>query len=349
MELKLRYLPLMMMPALFLASCGSMQDVAQVRDDVYFMPSQAPPPTASTRQAPAMEQVDDYYDPDAAAMVQPHARGYYDMAYNDPFFWNYGRFGFNRGIGMGMGMGGGMGMMGWQTGWGGPGWGMGMGWGSGWGMGMGWGMGSHMGWHNPWMMDPWGWNNPWMWNRPWGWNSPWGWNDPWAMGGWGPYMGPWGNCFSCYAPVVVGGNASNTVVMHRPSLGGAGAGNTGSGAHVQPRSVVRDPVGLNRATDRALTRDGSPVRSTRPGTLDRNAPSRNFDAGRAPVQQRPAQQVSPRPNSRTEPARPSMDRGRSMDHGRSMDRGGSFDRGGGGNFGGGGGGSRSIGGGGRPR
>jgi hypothetical protein len=346
----LRTTIMLLIPGTFLASCGSMQQTTQVRDDVYFMPSSAPPPAATaSRQAPAGDEqipMDDYYDPGTSSQFNDH-RNYYDMAYNDPYYYNYGRFGFNAGMGMGMGMG----MMGWQSGWGGPGWGMGMGWGMGPSMGMGWGMGGMgmgmggmgMGWGNPWSPwhQPWGWNSPWGWNRPMGF-SPWGWNDPFYGYGYGNYHGPYGNCFSCYSPVVIG--ASNTVVGHRPSLTGGSAGNTGQGgADLRPRMNVRNPVGLNRAQDSAPSRSGTPSR-TRPGTIDRPTQSldrgtqqRGLDRGRTPAQQRPDRQVSPR---QSQPSR-NIDRGGSIDRG----GGGSFDRGGGSM----GGGSRSTGGGGRPR
>jgi len=235
-----------------LASCGSMQPVSQVRDDIYFRPSDAPA-TASTngrndRMRPdrpeEMEVVEDYFDQNTSKQLGTSGN-YYDMAYNDPFYYNQGRFGFGMGMGgmgmggmgmggMGMGMGGmGMGMMGWQSGWAGPGWGMGMGWGMGPSMGMGMGWGSPFGWYDPWCpWNPWSpWNRPMGmgWNRPWGWHNPWMMGGGWGMGGWGMgnYWGPWGNCWNCYMPIVVGGS-SNTFVGHRPSMGSGGG--TGGGS-----------------------------------------------------------------------------------------------------------------------
>ena len=48
----------------------------------------------------------------------------------------------------------------------------------------------------------WGWNDPWLWNAGWGWNSPyygwgWGWNNPWRYNrwGWGGYYG-WGHPYN---------------------------------------------------------------------------------------------------------------------------------------------------------
>jgi hypothetical protein len=234
--------------ALILGSCSVTQPLSQHQDDVYFMPSTAkaantamvPEPAASKPQAEAPAN-DDYYDPDAAA-ASGAQRGYYDMAYNDPHYYNYGRFGFGSG-------------MGWQNGWNGPGWGMGMGWGNG-------GMGMNNGWNDPWS-QPWGMNNQWGGYGGWynggyigwgnggfnGWGSPgfggwgtggyngWGWGN-WDYG-YGSYWGPYGPCRTCYVPVVIGGS-SNTYVGHRsPSNRSNNAGAGGS----HPR-LTRDPVGL---------------------------------------------------------------------------------------------------------
>lgn len=210
-----------------------MQPTTQVVDDVYFLPSQAPVMAAVPKSAPVEQPMrpptDDYYDPGTSQEYSTD-RSYYDLAYNDPYFYNMGRFGFNTAP------------MGWQTGWGGPGWGGGMGWGgslgwgagwgSGWNIGIGYGTGIYSGWYRP----MWGWD-------PWGWNSPWGWNNGGWGGGWGfgNYYGPWGNCFNCYVPVIIGdGVANSTVIAHRNSVG-SGRGLNGSGVR---RPAVRNPVGL---------------------------------------------------------------------------------------------------------
>ncbi len=336
----LRLIPMMLIPGLFLASCGSMAPSTAVRDDVYYMPSTAPPVASTRSQAGAepsgtrSDVQEDYYDPGTAEQFDDR-RTYYDMAYNDPYYYNYGRFGFGANMGMGMGMGG------WQTGWAGPGWGMGWGMGPSMGMGMGWGMGPSwvgMGMYDHWNL-PLGWNPSWGWNRPigMGWNSPYGWHDPYMGGyGYGNYFGPGGSCFSCYTPVVIGGGSpSNTIVGHRPSMSGSGAGNTGSGGNVQPRMIVRDPVGLNR--DQLGTGRSSLPSGTRPARGVDRTPQPALGRDRSSSPQR---QVIPR-GSRTEPSR-GFDRGGSIDRGGA----GGFDRGGSSP---GGGGSRSIGGGGRPR
>jgi hypothetical protein len=247
-----------------LTSCASLQDGVSVRDDVYDIPNRSPrlaaAPSAPQREEGRKPHPDDYYDA-GEANAFGRSRGFYDMAYNDPHYFNQARFGFGMGMNMGpawgwgMGSGMGMGMMGWHSGWAGPGWGMGMGWGADPWMSMSYGWGSPWGaggFNNPWMSP---WNDPWGWNRPWGmgmgmgWNRPWGacaW-DPWCCGGWGygGFMGPWGNCFNCYMPVVIGGGTGNTVIGRRPSIAsGGGAGRPGGGV-AQQRMLVRDPVGLS--------------------------------------------------------------------------------------------------------
>lgn len=280
-----------MLMALMLASCASTQSTTAVRDDVYFMPSDEPVAAARPKPAPSPEDeapmepvqpgeqgTDDYYDPGVAQ--EQERRNYYDMAYNDPFFYNYGRFGFGT-------------QLGWTNGWNGPGWGGGMGWGgaNNWGYGLGWGMGlspgsvmgfqNRFGWNNTWgwvgatsdwgssYMDPWanpgiygmGWNAPWSWNRPMMWNHPWG-MDPW---GYGPYAGPFGGCWTCYSPIVIGGG-SQPVVRPRSGLGGGPRGTTAG----QPRVVSRDPAGL-RPSSRPTTVLREPQRTggsqTRSGTV----------------------------------------------------------------------------------
>lgn len=346
--------------ALVLVSCGSMEPLTQVRDDVYFSPSQAPV-MASTQEPlrpenpESMEIVEDYFDAGTSEQLGT-SRSFYDVAYNDPFYYNQGRFGF----GMGMGMG----SMGWQSGWNGPGWGMGMGWGMGpsWGMNMGWGnsmgWGNPFGWYDPWCpFNPWspwnrpmGWNNPWGWNRPWGWNDPWmmngGWGMPgWGMGGWGMgnYWGPWGNCLNCYAPVIVGGS-SNTYVGHRPSMGSANGRTGATGTTYQPRMPLRDPISLDpvrreavERSNRPATRELPPAREVergtptiRPGQEQRLGTPRTMPDQRTSPQRTAPQQRTTSPRTSPERTAPRQERSvpsRSFDRGNSFDRGGGFDRG----------------------
>lgn len=353
-----------MLLALMLASCASTQNTTAVRDDVYFMPSDEPVAAARPKPAPSPEDearmqpvqpgeqgTDDYYDPGVAQ--EQERRNYYDMAYNDPFFYNYGRFGFGT-------------QLGWNMGWNGPGWGMGMGWNDPWRNGAGWGRprdgmwmawSSSWGWHDPWFGNGMGWNDPWMnpgmgWGNsmfsPWGgmgmWNRPLGWNRPWGMDPWGngPYAGPFGGCWNCYSPIIIGGG-SQPVVRPRTGLGGGPR----NGSASQPRVVSRDPAGLRPSSRPApVYRDGQRSSTQpRPGTVrepgSRTSPVLQRESGgqrTAPARNTPSR-TAPRPST---PQREAPSR---------VGGGGSF---GGGSAapsrntgGGGGGGSRN--GGGRPR
>lgn len=343
----------LLLMAVTFASCSSMQQVGEVRDDVYYMPSTAPPVASTTPMAPeeatakSVSPQDDYYDDGAAKQVTgvPYGGNYYDVAYNDPYYYNMGRFGF------GMGVGTGMGMMGWQTGWNGPGWGMGYGWGGGWNMSFGYGTG----WWDPYWTGRypyWGWNRPWGWHRPWGWGSPW--YDPWYGG---PYMGPYGGSY-CYTPVVVGGS-SGVVVGHRPSMNSGGAGSGGNGGGTRPQMQLRDPVGLSRpATNRvagtvpqdrrATTAPRREENLTRPSERPMDRGSVTRPATRPPNSTR--EQRESRPNRTYERGTsPSRGTGVERGNGGSMDRSSSPSRGGGNSGGGNSGGGSRGGGGGRPR
>lgn len=235
--------PIHLALAMFAASCTTMQPTAGVQDDIYYMPSDAPVASGSegTEKAATQERsvpekrsdehADDYYDPNTAQHYSD--RNYYDMAYNDPYYYNYGRFGFNSGMGMG-----------WQNGWSGPGWGMGMGYGYGYPMGSGWSMSMSYGYGSG-FYDPWyGGYSPYgnYWGRPMGY-SPYGFYDPYYGGyGAGNYYGPYGSCYACYTPVVVGGS-SGVVVGHRPSIGSSSSNNSGNPVNQQRH--FRDPVGLS--------------------------------------------------------------------------------------------------------
>lgn len=337
-----------------LASCASVQPVSQVRDDIYFMPSEAPMTASVAPPSPEPHELspaEDYFD-EGTSQELGTSRSYYDMAYNDPHYYNYGRFGFGSGMGMGMGgMGmGGMGMggmgMGFMSGWNGPGWGMSMGygWGSGMGMGnMGWG--SPYGWYDPWdpwnRWDPWNpfnrWNN---WNR---WNRPWGFGTTQYGGyGMGNYWGPYGNCMTCYAPVVIGGS-SNTYIGHRSSLGtGGSSGNGGDGGTYQPRLPMRDPVSLDpvrreaarprTAAPREQQYQGRDQDRSYPGTTTprnngrfENAPRSTPQLDRGTQQQRTTPRLNRGTEQRTAPSRTSPQR--SSPERTAPSRGGSFDRG----------------------
>lgn len=278
---------------LFFGACSSTRSVTEVRDDVYYMPSVARV-SESTGNASVNDPVEeDYYDSATSAELNA-TRGYYDMTYNDPYYYNYDRFGF------------GAGSWGWNAGIG-----ISMGWGnpcmgSGWGMGMGSGYwpGNYPGMYgsSPWMYDPW-------YGYPaWGYGS-----RPFGSCGFGPYYGPWGSCYGCYAPIVVCGN-SNTVISHRPTLGGGGAVPTSGSSGT--RMTMRDPVSLDPMR-RELSRTFSA-----PVTNDRARPITIQDRSRNDMQgiSRPAPSSRERGTSptRTTPQRVEINRG-----------GGGFDRGGG--------------------
>ncbi len=231
---------------LLLASCG-MQQTAQRTDDVYFVPSDAAAEARAVKpdQAPPAQAVpdeEDYYDEGTAQ--QFNGRSYYDMAYNDPYFYNYGRFGFGSGLAF---QNGPM----WDA-WGRPAmWGYGSGVYGGWfrpgfNLSVGWGRSAFL-WGMAYDLDPWMMGSPWF-NGSWGYYGNWG-GNPWGYGGWGygNYFGPYGSCACCYTPIIIGGSA-NSMYGHRPSLG-SGASASGN---TQPRRIAyRDPIGLSTTPNRA--------------------------------------------------------------------------------------------------
>lgn len=214
-----------LLAALFAQACTSLKPTAEVRDGVYDTPSAAPV-TVSAKAEEETAQADDYYDPNAAGQYQ---RSYYDMAYNDPYYYNYGRFGFGYGMGWGSP---------WQN--------------ASWNTGYGWGSPYYNNWNDPWNNN---WNNGgWGysgWGNGWnnGWGSPYGygWNDPWysngygygnCYGGSGYYgYGGYGNGCGCYQPIVVYG--APPVIAHRPSLGSGGNGGTGGGGGSEGTSAMQ--------------------------------------------------------------------------------------------------------------
>lgn len=226
------------MALMFLASCASTAPTGRVADDVYERPDRRFVATAGTNTTPASGQrsgnADEYYDP-AAAEAQ-RSGSYYDMAYNDPYYYNRGRFSFGASVGS-WGPYGGMGM---GYGWGAPFYSS---FGGGFGGYRPWGMYNGFG----------GFGNPYYG----GFGSPFygGYYDPfWGMNGFGPYYGPWGNnCFGCYYPLM-----SPVVYQRRSDFGSAGAGSLGGGSPA-PRSYTRDPIGLMPATREPsrIPRDGS--------------------------------------------------------------------------------------------
>jgi hypothetical protein len=293
-----------------LSSCAGTREGVVVRDDVYYAPGQAPPvvdvapPLSEATQQPAAAP-DDYFNPGESAAAVPGSSGYYDVTYNDPYYYNYDRFGFdptwNMNVGMGMGMGPWGGMSGWSLGFG-TGWGTG-GWGSPWGMPF---WGSPWGWNGAWNMSPW--NSPWGWD-PWGWNNPW--NAGWGMGwGYGPYFGHWGSCMTCYYPTMIGAG-SCAYYGPRPGMGGGTARPVKSAGGLTPR----DPVGLTRPSS---TRPATTTQGQRPssnGTLSRPLGGQPSGTRGSSTQERPSRNTQVRPGTNDRSTAPS--------------RSGGYDRGGG--------------------
>lgn len=307
--------------ALVATACNQSQPTAYVHDDVYDRPDPRAI-TASVSNEPLAEEAapaqEDYYDPQAAPQYS-NPRGYYDMAYNDPYYYGYDRFGFGTMYG---------------NNWGYNGWNSGiyMGYYNGYwnGMGNGW----NYGWNDPFYgyggfygmscTDAWGNYVPCYGG---------GCNNYWNSGpyyGYG-YYGYGGGCYSCYQPIVNGWNegwGGSTYYGHRPRFGGgSGNGNGGSAPVPMTRVNPRDQIGLMR-----------------PATARPNAQMSNGTT-------RPMVQPDARPTTRPTTApverpvtRPAVrERGRGTDTAPQRHDGGGFDRGtapsrdtGGGNSGGGG-------------
>ena len=143
--------PLHLLPigAAILASCAQMHQTAETHDGVYDRPEPAAVRAAPVAETP-VQGFDDYYDTATARTVE---QSYYDVAYNDPYYYNYDRFGFNVGLSYAN-----------YGGWGYPSYGIGLGynWGApmyGWGYPGSYGYygGCCGGWGYPgaWGYDPW--------------------------------------------------------------------------------------------------------------------------------------------------------------------------------------------------
>ncbi|MGB3524439.1 MAG: hypothetical protein WBB32_00590 [Flavobacteriales bacterium] len=264
---------------LLLASCGSLQETTSVADDVYDIPDRQAMAAKAAAERPAQEQgtSDDYYDPAESARANSASEEYYNMTYNDPYYYNYGRFGFGTGIGsygpsIGMSM-----SYGWPTSFGS----MGIGYSTGYGAGYG---------YNPY------WGNSWMSGygySPYGFN-PYGYygygNYGYGYGGYGmgygPYQGPWGGCYGCYEPYGYG----NVVYSHRPSMSSGSMNTSTPGAPRMmrnPASLMPDANPLRRpAADPGRSTTTRPDRIAAPTTPSRTntreparRPSRTWDSG----------------------------------------------------------------------
>lgn len=275
-----------LIPILLLSACGTMRETVAVQDDVYDIPDRKAMAAAASEQAAQQQAAkDDYYDPGESRKSGSAYRDYYDMTYNDPYYYNYGRFGFGSGIGN-YGPGFGMGLSyGWPTTFGSMGFGYGIGYGGGYG-------------YNPY------WGNSWM--SGYGYD-PYGYygygNYGYGYGGYGsgymyPYQGPGGGCYNCYEPTGYG----SVVYSHRPSMTSGTSGNSFAPA---PRRM-RNPASLlptEAPLQRTIQNEGRSVTGrpalengrnsgARPGSITaprsgskwqtrspESRPARNFDIG----------------------------------------------------------------------
>jgi len=273
---------------LLATGCGSLQQTTSVRDDVYYSPGSEPMAAVApmpVEEPATTEATDDYYSAQEAPTAG--SSGFYDIAYNDPYYYNYDRFGFDQSMNMGMQGGmymGGFGIPGGYGGWNSRYVGFGMSFGMGWPYQFG--MTGPLAWY-----APWSWYDP-MTSNPWGWSAGIGYGMGWGYGmGFGPYYGPWGACMTCYCPVVIG-SGSNAVYGPRPGTGGGGRTvPTASGMR------TRDPISLTRTLPRSskasegarpTMSEGRQLSGTRPatGTTERSVspqarPTQN-ERGRAP-------------------------------------------------------------------
>lgn len=258
---------------LLLSACGSLRDTAGHADDVYDIPDRQALAAKAAAERPATDQgaADDYYDLSESRRAKSSDRDYYDLTYNDPYYYNYGRFGFGTGIGN-YGPGYGMGLSyGWPTTFGSMSIGYDMGYGAGYG-------------YNPYR------GNSWMSGYGYSPNGYYGYgNYGYGYGGYGsgygPYQGPWGGCYGCYEPIGYG----NTVYAPRPSMT---SGSFNTSAPSAPR-MMRNPAGfLNTDPARSPSPNNDRSTNTRPGrivaprtpsrTMERQPdtrPSRTWDQG----------------------------------------------------------------------
>jgi hypothetical protein len=224
------FLPLI---ALVAAGCGSMQPTTLVRDDVYDIPDRsvvAAAPAASEATGEPSGFVEDYYNPADSGLYDlgtSNERSYNDITYNDPQWYNQGRFSFGVGVSS---------------------------WGSSYGMGMSYGY--------PGFYDPF-WGNSYMsgygaWGYPgfggWGMSMGMYYGGFYPYGGYPPYYGgyyPYGGyCPSCYACY---GGFSQPTIAHRPSL--SSGGGSQPGGLVVPRQYQPNSLSRSRPTQLGGVRD----------------------------------------------------------------------------------------------
>ena len=273
---------------LLLSACGTLRETASTADDVYDVPDRAAMAAKADAEQQARQQRQpqakapassdqDYYDPQQSQNTNSAYRDYYDMAYNDPYYYNYGRFGFGSGINS-FGPSYGMGLSyGWPTSFGSMSVGYGVGYGNGYGYNPYWGNSWTSGYgagYNPFGYGPYGYD-------PYGYYGygNYGYGYGGYGQGYGPYQGPWGGCYGCYEPV----GYTNAVYGHRGSIASSTTGDQSTNS--APR-MMRNPASLlpSATPSRNVIRvpDGSarPSRTTTP-TRDRNVgpetPARNWN------------------------------------------------------------------------
>lgn len=217
---------------LLLSACGTMQNTTSYADDVYDIPDRQvlAAQAAAEQQTQERSTADDYYDPSGSREATGADRDYYDMTYNDPYYYNYGRFGFGTGIGS-YGPSYGMGMSyGWPTTFGS----MSIGYGTGYGAGYGYNPYTSNSWMSGYGYDPYGYYGYGNYGYGYG-----GYGSGYGSG-YGPYQSPWGGCYGCYEPTGYG----TVVYSHRPSMT---SGSYNTSAPSAPR-MMRNPAGLLDAT-----------------------------------------------------------------------------------------------------
>lgn len=283
----MRTAPILTLGLLLLTACGSLQETAMVRDDVYDIPDRtivaSVDPTPPAGEEP--ERNDDYYDPGEAKRYE--SGSYWDRTYNDPTWYNRDRFGF----GYSMSPWGSGWNMQYSTGWGNNWFNSPTGmynpyWGNSWQSGYG-AWGNPYGYYSPWnngYYDPWGWNNGWGSNVGWGYNY--GYSYPWCANpygyGGGYYGNNWGWGGNYYGNEGWGNGRPGRVIAHRPGMAGAGGG---AGTVLNPRaarqiSLMPQPTARPATPERVrVVREESPDRTReqpvyRPSRVERERGTR---------------------------------------------------------------------------
>ncbi|MBL8001393.1 MAG: hypothetical protein JNL05_05465, partial [Flavobacteriales bacterium] len=203
---------------------------------------------------------EDYYSVDTASNYNldtyQNERSYNDITYNDPAWYNQGRFGFGVGISS---------------------------WGPSYGMGMSYG---YPGYYNDPFYNPY-WGNSWisgygMWGYPYnGWNMGMGMGMGWGYPGYGynPYWGyPGYGCAPCYG--CGGGNYYPTTYAHRPGFGGSGSGGsttTQVPVRYRPNTLLgsRPTTGTNPTMQRSSANGQRDQRNVQRSTGTRTEGSRS--------------------------------------------------------------------------